>query len=69
MEIIDGDIDYAFYLTMDEVLVLVIDHCERARNADSDQAMELNVKMASRAMRCALEILGDRVHKPEEKNV
>jgi hypothetical protein len=69
MEIIDGDIDYGFYLTMNEVLELVVVHCERARDAENDAAMELNLKMASRAMRCALEILGTRVRKPEEKNV
>jgi hypothetical protein len=60
MEIIDGDIDYAFYLTINEVLELVVVHCERARDAENDIAMELNVKMASRAMRSALEIIGCR---------
>jgi hypothetical protein len=60
MEKLDGDLDYAFYLTMDEVLDLVVIHCERARDADNDQTMELNIKLASRAMRCALEIIGCR---------
>jgi hypothetical protein len=66
MEKLAGDLNYAFYQTMDEVLELVVTHCERARDADSDQSMELNIKMASRAMRCALQIL--LVRKTEEEN-
>lgn len=60
MEQLDGDIDYGFHLTMNEVLGLVVDHCERARDTDDRFAMGIHIKMASRAMRCALEIYGDR---------
>jgi hypothetical protein len=61
MEIIDGDVDYAFYLTMYEVLEEVIVHCDRAQNCENDRMLEVHLKMASRAMRCALEIYGDRL--------
>ena len=73
MEIIDSDIDYAFYLTMNEVLEMVVVHCELARNCENDVSMEVHLKMASRAMRCALEVYGERFAKkqsaePEEES-
>jgi hypothetical protein len=69
MELADGDVDYAFYLTMYEVLELVIVHCSRAQHADSDLAMGVDLKMASRALRCALEIYGDRFGKVPKEEV
>ena len=56
-----GDKDFAFYLTMNETLELVMDHCEIARNASDNQLLGIHLKMASRAMRCALEIYGSHI--------
>jgi len=55
-----GDRDFGFAVTMDEVLNLVLEHSELARQADNPLVMGVHLKMASRAMRCALEIYGDR---------
>lgn len=57
---LDSDKDYAFYLTMYETLELVTQNCERACNESDLTRMGIHLKMASRAMRCALEIYGDR---------
>ena len=53
--------DFAYLDTMDEVLEMVLDYTEGARNAQEDVAMGAYLKMASRALRCALEIYGDRL--------
>lgn len=55
------DKDFAFFLTMSEVLELVMDHTEVARNAGDNQLLGIHLKMASRAMRCALEIYGSHI--------
>ena len=55
------DKDFAFFLTMSEVLELVMDHTEAARNAGDNQLLGIHLKMASRAMRCALEIYGSHI--------
>ena len=49
---------------MDEVLVTVIDHAEKARQSQSGLEIGVQLKMASRALRCALEMVGERL---EEK--
>jgi hypothetical protein len=51
---------------MNEVLEIVLDHCEKARNTSDHRAMGVNLKMASRALRCALELYGERI--TEEKS-
>jgi hypothetical protein len=61
MELIDGDVDYAFYLTMYEVLEDVIVHCDAAQHCENDVMLDFHIKMASRAMRCALQIQLDRL--------
>lgn len=59
--------NYAFYLTMNEVLELIVFHCERARHAECDPEMGVHLKMASRAMRCALEIYGSHLGVQKEE--
>lgn len=44
---------------MEETLQMVLKHVDEARRADSDLALGVQLKMASRAMRCALELYGD----------
>ena len=53
--------DFPFLVTMYETLELVITHCEEAQNAQTSGNLELHLKMASRAMRCALEIYRDNL--------
>lgn len=63
----DGDLNYIWYSTLDEVIKLCIGYCELARHADGDPALGLHLKMASRALRCALEIYGSRIEKVSTK--
>lgn len=53
------DKDYPWLTTMYDVLELVIGHCEAAENAQDRLTMGVHLKMASRAMRTALELYGD----------
>lgn len=46
--------------TMNEVLGLVIDFAEQARNSD-DVRMGAYLKMASRCLRCAIELYGEHL--------
>jgi hypothetical protein len=51
---------------MHEVLELVIAHCDQAQNAENRLAMGVHLKMASRALRCALEVYGSAFETPEQ---
>ena len=53
------DKDYLWLTTMHDVLELVIGHCEQAEQAQDRLTMGVHLKMASRAMRTALELYGD----------
>lgn len=53
--------DIAYLDTMNEVLVMTLEFLEEARTAHDDVMMGAYLKMASRSMRCALEIYGDRM--------
>lgn len=57
----DRDSDYLYLDTMDEVLSMVSDYVESARNAQDDVIMGAYLRMASRALRTALEIYGDHL--------
>jgi hypothetical protein len=49
---------------MDEVLGLALEFLEKAQQAaadDDDMRVDAYLKMASRTLRCALEIYGDRL--------
>jgi hypothetical protein len=66
MDELDGDLDsddYPWLLTLDEVLCLSIEHMEIARQSHTELMIGVHLKMASRAMRCALELYGDRLEK------
>jgi hypothetical protein len=65
MELIDGDVDYAFYLTLFEVLEEVIVHCDRAQNCQNNLTLGVDLKMAAMALQCALMLYRDRFGKPE----
>jgi hypothetical protein len=53
---LSDDRDYAFYLTMDEMLRLVLDHIEEARHAESDFLLGFHIRMTLRIMHCATEL-------------
>lgn len=57
------DVDYPMLITIYEGLELVITHCEAAENAQDEWTLELHLKMASRAMRFALEVFGEHLAK------
>jgi hypothetical protein len=67
----DDGLSYPYAVTMDEVIEIVIEHLEIVRNTDDLLRQGVHLKMASRAMRCALEIYGDwsatQVRKEEPK--
>jgi hypothetical protein len=59
MEKSDDSLSYPYAVTMDEVIEIVIEHLDIVRNTDDHLKQGVHLKMASRAMRCALEIYGD----------
>ena len=52
----DGSIDYAHLDEMDWAMFQAIGFLEEARRAEDEEKMEFHLKLASRAMRCALEM-------------
>lgn len=59
----DEDDDYLYLTTLDEVLLEAIENLEMVRHATSPWVQGVRLKMASRAMRCALEIYGEKYGK------
>jgi hypothetical protein len=57
---LDGK-DYAFYETLDGILSTCAKHIDAAGNEENEVRAVINLKMAQRAIECALEIYGDRV--------
>ena len=55
--------DYGWLLTLDEAMLLCIEHLEAARQCQNGLSLGVQLKMASRAMRSALEIYGMRLEK------
>jgi hypothetical protein len=67
MEDLKWDINYGFSLTVYEVLEEVIRHCERAENEEDLIRLGVHLRMASRAMRCALEVYGWQLEEVRKK--
>ena len=61
-EILDSK-DYPWLLTLDEAILLCVDHLEKARQCQNGLELWVNLKMASRALRCAMEVYGTRLKK------
>ena len=59
MEESDDGLSYPYAVTMNEVLEIVVEHIDEVLNTDDMVKQGVHLKMASRAMRCALEIYGD----------
>ena len=53
--------DVAYLDMMNEVLVMTLEFIEEARYSQDDVRMGAYLRMASRSMRCAMEIYGDRL--------
>ena len=65
-EILDSK-DYLWLLALDESMLLCLDHLEAARQCQDGLSLGVQLKMASRAMRSALEIYGMRLEKEKQK--
>ena len=55
--------DYGWLLSLDEAMLLCIKHLEAARQCQNGLTLGVNLKQASRALRCALEVYGMRLEK------
>ena len=53
--------DVAYLDTMNEVLEMVLEYVAAAQRAENDVTMGVYLRMASRSLRCALEIYGDHL--------
>jgi hypothetical protein len=58
---------FAYLTTLDEILLIAIRHLEEVRRAPNLLDQKFNLSMASRAIRCALEIYRDRAQQEEVK--
>jgi hypothetical protein len=58
---VTGTRDFAFWETIDEVLVEAREQIDYARNTERMVSLVIRLKMAERALQCALEIYGDKV--------
>jgi hypothetical protein len=57
----DGDLTYPYAITLYEVLEIVIEHIDKVQNTEDLLRQGVHLKMASRAMRCALEVYGSQL--------
>lgn len=55
----DINLTYEISVTLNEALLDAIEHLEDARQSSEAIKLEFHLKMASRALRCALEIYRD----------
>ena len=53
--------DFAYLDTINEVLTMVIEFAEEARNSDDDARMGAYLKMMMRCSRCAAELYGEHL--------
>lgn len=59
--------DYPWLVTLDETIMLCIQHLECARQSQTGLELGVQLKMASRAMRCALEVYGMRLEQEKSE--
>jgi hypothetical protein len=52
------DLSYPYAVTMNEVLEIVVEHVDKVLNTSDMVKQGVHLMMASRALRCALEIYG-----------
>ena len=60
--------DIAFLDTMDEVLGMTVQFVEEARQSNDDVVLGAYLKMASRCLRCALEMYGEHLIQQGEQS-
>jgi hypothetical protein len=61
MEQSDDALTYPYAMTLYEVTEIVIEHLDKVQNTEDLLRQGVHLKMASRAMRCALEIYGSQL--------
>lgn len=64
-----GDLDFAFCVTMDEVLAKAEENLWKARHANNDREMVLYIKMAILCIRTASHMLRDRSETQEKEEL
>jgi hypothetical protein len=62
----DG-LNYVYAVTMDEVLELLIEHAETVRNTSDMLRQGVYLKMASKALECAMRIYGSQLPQEVQK--
>ena len=60
--------DVAYLDTMNEVLEMTAQFVEEARQSEDDARLGVYLRMASRCMRCALEMYGEHLIQQGEKS-
>jgi hypothetical protein len=60
------DMNFAWSLTLGEMLEIVIEHCDLAMHSSEPLKIGVHLKMASRALRCALEVYGSAIEVPNQ---
>jgi hypothetical protein len=53
--------DIAYLDSMNDVLIMALEFMEEARQSNDDARMGAYLKMASRCLRCAMEMYGDHL--------
>jgi hypothetical protein len=53
--------------TMNEVLLIAIEHLEQVRQSSTSLGQIVHLKMASMALQCAMKILGAQINPVQEK--
>jgi hypothetical protein len=62
------DLTYPYAVTLYEVLEIVIEHVDKVQNTSDLLKQGVHLKMASRALRCALEIYGLQLEVPKKES-
>jgi hypothetical protein len=63
---VSRDDNYPFLDTMNEVLEMTAEFVEEARQSSDDVRLGAYLKMASRCLRCALEMYGEHLERGEQ---
>jgi uncharacterized protein (DUF488 family) len=61
----DEDLTYPYAVTMDEVLEIAIEHMDKVLNTSDRLKQGVHLKMAAKALECALRIYKDQISNKE----
>jgi hypothetical protein len=62
---LDEDLNYPYAVTMDEVLEIVVEHVDKVLNTSDMLRQGVHLKMAAKALECALRIYSDQIKEPK----